>query len=57
MECEMTSLRRRYFESRQKVRTLKAMMSEQKIKSRNVIVSCAMKLHDKEKQIEQVKPN
>ncbi len=48
------TLRRRYFESRQKVKALKAVMNEQRAKSRQLIVSCAMKLHEKEKQLEDV---
>ena len=56
MEADMMSLKRRYFESRQKVRALKDTMREQRAKSRQLIVSVALKLHEKEKQIEEVRP-
>lgn len=51
------SLKRRYFESRQKVKMLKDIMKDQRAKSRKIIVSCALKLQEKEKEIEEVKNN
>ena len=57
METEVMSLKRRYFESRQKVKMLKDIMKDQRAKSRKIIVSCALKLQEKEKEIEEVKNN
>ena len=55
MEAEMAALRRRHFESRQKARALREALREQRAKSRQLIVSVALKLHEKEKQIEEVR--
>ena len=56
MEAEMSALKRRHFESRLKVRALREAMREQRAKSRQLIVSVALKLHEKEKQIDEVRP-
>ena len=55
MENEIMSVTRRYMESRQKVRALKDLLKEQRVKSRQLIVSCAMKLQEREKEAEQLK--
>ena len=52
----MAALKRRHFESRLKVRALREAMREQRAKSRQLIVSVALKLHEKEKQIDEVRP-
>ena len=55
MEAEMAALKRRHFEQRQRARALREAMREQRAKSRQLIVSVALKLHEKEKQIEEVR--
>ena len=54
METEVMCVKRRFFESRQKVKMLKDMLSDQRTKSRKIIVSCALKLQEKEKEIDEV---
>ena len=54
METEVQSLKRRYYESRQKIRALKDAMKEQRTKSRQLIVSCALKIQEREQDIERV---
>lgn len=44
----------RYFENKEKIRHLKEILKEQRLKSRQVIVSCAFKLQEYEKQIDKV---
>ena len=56
MEAEMAALKRRHFEQRQRARALREAMREQRAKSRQLIVSVALKLHEKEKQIQEVRP-
>ena len=48
------SLKRLYYETRLKCRMLKKEMKDQRQKSRALMVSCAIKLHEKEVEMEQV---
>ena len=49
------SLKHRYFESRQAARALKQQMREQRERSRKLIVAVALKLQEKEGEIEKVR--
>ena len=48
------ALKEHHYEQRLKVRTLKQMLKEQRTKSRQLMVSCVLKLQEKEKEIELV---
>ena len=55
METEVMTLKTKYFELRQKYRNAKDTLKEQRMKSRQLIVNCALKLQEKENEIERVK--
>lgn len=49
------SMKQRYIETKQKYRTLREMMKDQRMKSRELMVQCALKLQEKENEVHEVK--
>eukprot|EP00095_Tigriopus_kingsejongensis_P000355 maker-scaffold1125_size61249-snap-gene-0.15 protein:Tk00355 transcript:maker-scaffold1125_size61249-snap-gene-0.15-mRNA-1 annotation:"PREDICTED: hypothetical protein LOC100748446" len=54
METEVMSLKRRYIETKQRYKALRTMMKENRMKSRQLMVQCALKLQEKEVEIEEI---
>ncbi|XP_059094140.1 uncharacterized protein LOC131889140 isoform X1 [Tigriopus californicus] len=54
MEAEAMSMKQRYIETKQKYRALRDMMKDQRIKSRELMVQCALKLQDKEREVREI---
>lgn len=52
---EVSDLKRRFLESRQRGKTMKHMMKEQKERSRQIITAFAIKLQEKEEEIRSVR--
>ena len=50
-------MKHRYLESRQQRHNLKAMVREQKERSRQIVVACAVKMQEQEKEIDRVSFN
>ena len=55
MESELSSLRRRYFETRQRARDLRTELKETRAKSRKLLVSCAIRLQQAEDHAKQAR--